>query len=144
MVILDLSLMTPLTSASRQNRMQSLMAHMSFDDCSHGAVVRLEDMMRSHPMSNTEHVVQDLHDILFSYYKVARKRFVDSICMQAADHYLINGPETPLTLFSPNFVSSLKTEQLELIASEDHATRRKRAQLKREIGSLEEAKMILK
>ena len=117
---------------------------MSFDDCSHGAVVRLEDMIRSHPMSNSEHVIQDLHDILFSYYEVARKRFVDSVCMQAADHYLINGPKTPLTLFSPNFVSSLTMEHLELIVGEDHATRRKRVQLKRNIGSLEEAKMILK
>ena len=124
--------------------MQSLMAHMSFDDCSHGTVVRLEDMMRSHPMSNTEHVIQDLHDVLYSYYNVARKRFVDGVCMQAADRYLINGPETPLALFSPNFVSSLNSEQLELIAGEDHATRRKRGQLKRDIGSLEEAKMILK
>lgn len=124
--------------------MQSLMARMSFDDCTHGTVVRLKDMIQSHPMSNTEHVVQDLHDILFSYYNVARKRFVDSVCMQAADHYLINGPETPLTLFSPNFVSSLSAEQLELIAGEEPGTRRKRRQLKRDIASLEEAKKILK
>jgi hypothetical protein len=41
-------------------------------------------------MSNIEHAVQDLHDILRSYYKVARKRFVDNICMQAAGYLLIN------------------------------------------------------
>lgn len=86
--------------------MQSQMSQISIDDCTHGQVVRLKDMTNSHPMSNTERVVQDLHDILYSYYKVARKRFVDSVCMQAADHFLINGPDTPLALFSPKFVST--------------------------------------
>jgi hypothetical protein len=95
-------------------------------------------------MRNTKHVVQDLHDILFSYYKVAWKRFVDSVCMQAADHHLVNGPETPLSLFSPTFVTVLTPEQLETIAGEDHGTRRTRARLKRDIASLETAKKILK
>lgn len=100
--------------------------------------------MRNHPMSNTEHIVQDLHDILFSYYKVARKRFVDGVCMQAADHHLVSGVQTPLALFSPRFVSSLNMEQLELIAGEDLGTRRRRAQLNRDVASLEEAKKILR
>jgi hypothetical protein len=124
--------------------MQTLIARLSFNDCSHGTVIGLEDMMRNHPMSSVEHVVQDLHDILFSYYEVVRRRFVDSVCMQAADHYLVNGMETPLTLFSPKFVSSLNTEQLELIAGEEQGTRRRRAQLKRNIASLEDAKKILR
>ena len=120
------------------------MASLSFNDCTHGTVVRLEDMMRNHSMSNTEHIVQDLHDILFSYYNIARKRFVDSVCMQAADHHLISGIKTPLPLFSPTFVSSLNMEQLELIAGEDQGVRRRRAHLKRDIASLEEAKKILR
>lgn len=124
--------------------MQTLMAQLSFNDCTHGSVIRLEDMIQNHPMSNIEHVVQDLHDILFSYYEVVRRRFVDGVCMQAADHYLVNGVETPLTLFSPKFVSSLNAEQLELIAGEEQGTRRRRAQLKRNIASLEEAKRILR
>ena len=95
-------------------------------------------------MSNTDHVVQDLHDIRFSYYKVARKRFVDSVCMQAADNHLVNGSETPLALFSPTFVSALTHEQLETIAGEDQGTKKTRARLKRDITSLEEAKKILR
>jgi hypothetical protein len=109
--------------------MQTLIARLSFNDCTHGTVIRLEDMIQNHPMSSVGHVVQDLHDILFSYYEVVRQRFVDGVCMQTADHYLVNGVETPLTLFSPNFVSSLNTEQLELIAGKEQGTRRKRAQL---------------
>jgi hypothetical protein len=74
--------------------MRARMSQMSINDCTHGQVVRLQDLTQSNPMSNTEYIVQDLHDILFSYYKVARKRFVDSICVKAADHFLVNGPKT--------------------------------------------------
>jgi hypothetical protein len=95
-------------------------------------------------MNDTEQIVQLLHDTLFSYYGVALTRFVDSVCMQAADCYLVNGIATPLTLFSPRFVSSLTSEQLDRIAGEEQGTRRRRAQLKRETSSLEEAKKILR
>lgn len=132
-----------LTIYSRQKRMQSLMAKKSFNDCQHGSVVKLDDVVQSYPMSNTQHIVQDIHDILCSYYKVARKRFVDNLCMQAVDHFLINGPKTPLTLFSPSFVSGLNADELERIAGEDHVTKRRRHQLRKEIESLEAGKKIL-
>jgi hypothetical protein len=34
-------------------------------------------------MSNEQHAVQDIHDILKSYYKVCRKTFVYNICTQS-------------------------------------------------------------
>src|SRR5436190_2420236 len=113
------------------------MAKKSFTDCQHGTVVKLDDVVQSHPMSNTQHIVQDIHDILCSYYQVARKRFVDSVCMQAVDHFLINGPKTPLTLFDPSFVSGLNADELERIAGEDYVTKKRRHQLRKEIESLE-------
>lgn len=94
-------------------------------------------------LSNLEHTVCDLHDILKSYYKVARKRFVDSVCMQAADFHLVTGPDTPVRVFSPKFVSKLSPEQLETIAGEDTSRKRKRAELGREIESLEKARKLL-
>ena len=93
--------------------------------------------------SNLEHTVCDLHDILKSYYKVARKRFVDNVCMQAADFHLVTGPDTPVRVFSPKFVSKLSPEQLETIAGEDISRKRKRAELEREIKSLEKARKFL-
>jgi hypothetical protein len=63
-----------------------------FSDCSHGSVVKLTDAKRTHPVSNTEHIIQDIHDILYSYYKVARKRFADNVVNQAIDHFLLTGP----------------------------------------------------
>jgi len=47
--------------------------------------------------------------------------------MQAADHFLVNRHSSPLTLFSPMFVSALFAEQLETIAGADQGMRRTRA-----------------
>ena len=106
-------------------------------------VVRLASVMETYNASNLEHTVQDLHDILKSYYKVARKRFVDNICMQGADYHLVTGPDAPIKVFSPAFVADLTSEQLESIAGEDISTRRKRAALKHEIQNLEKGKKVL-
>ena len=109
----------------------------------HGEVVKLDTILQTSTASNTDHAIRDIHDILKSYYKVARKRFVDVICMQAVDHYLITGPDAPVKLFSPSFVSTLKEDQLDRIAGEDASTRRKREELRREIENLTNGKKIL-
>ncbi|TVY58278.1 Interferon-induced GTP-binding protein Mx2 [Lachnellula cervina] len=127
----------------RQKRMRKTMLTKSFDNCKHGTVVPLDAIMENHPMSNMQHIVQDLHDILQSYYKVARKRFVDTICMQAVDHHLISGQGTPIKLFSPAFVAAMSPEQLDEVAGEDPRQRRKRKQLQKEVQDLEAGKKIL-
>ncbi|KUJ09882.1 uncharacterized protein LY89DRAFT_700964 [Mollisia scopiformis] len=127
----------------RQKRMQEAMSKKSFDDCTHGSVVRLDDIMVHHPMSNVEHTVQDLHDILRSYYQVAWKRVVDVICMQATEYHLMSGPATPLRLLSPSFLGKMTSEQMEEIAGEDARQKRQRKQLQKEIEELEKGKKIL-
>lgn len=118
------------------------MQEKSFSNGKH-EVVRLDDVVQNHPMSNDNHSIQDLHDILQSYYKVACKRFVDCIRMQAADYHLTTGPRTPLTLFSPAFVAEMTPAQLEEVAGEDLTLKRRRAQLERELKNLEDGKRIL-
>ena len=108
-----------------------------------GDVVQLDAILQTSTASNTDYTIRDLHDILKSYYKVARKRFVDVVCMQAADHHLVSGPDAPVQLFSPSFVCRLKADQLERIAGEDGSTKRKRQELTREIESLTNGKRIL-
>ena len=93
--------------------------------------------------SNAEHTVQDIHDILKAYYKVARKRFVDVVCMQGADYHLVSGPETSIRFFSPSFVTELKPDALETIAGESVSTRKKRAELVRKIANLGSGRKIL-
>ena len=103
----------------------------------------LDNIMQHHPMSNAEHIVRDIHDILESYYKVARKRFVDVICMHCANYNLVSAKETPLNLFSPTFVNNMSAEKLAEIAGEDPQTKRKRAMLMKEIQDLEAGRKIL-
>lgn len=128
---------------SRQQRLRAGLQDISFSDCTHGEVVRLHDIVQNHPMSNDDHAIQDLCDILQSYYKVARKRFVDCLRIQAADYYLITGPHTPLKLFSPAFVAEMTPTQLEDVAGEDLTTKKRRTQLEKELQNLEDGKKIL-
>ena len=62
----------------------------------HRDMVKMDAIVSSVQMGNIEHTVEDIHAILRSYYKVARKRFVDVVCMQAVDHFLVTGSESPL------------------------------------------------
>ena len=119
------------------------MQDKSISDCTHGEVVRLRDVIQNHPMSNDDHAIQDLHDILQSYYKVALKRFIDCLRMQAADYHLTIGPRTPLKLFSPAFVAEMTPTQLEDVAGEDSTLKRRRTQLEKELKNLEDGKRIL-
>ena len=119
------------------------MKKLSTNTSKNGEVIKLQDMLEISTVSNTDLIIRDLHDILKSYYKVARKRFVDVVCMQAVDHYLLTGPDAPVKLFSPSFVSGLTDEQLDRIAGEDVSKRNKRAELRREIENLTNGKKIL-
>ncbi|KAL5000174.1 Dynamin central region-domain-containing protein [Aspergillus recurvatus] len=89
--------------------------------------------------SNGQQVCEDILDTLMSYYKVARKRFVDIVCQQVIYHFLMDTDKSPLRIFSPDLVMSLDDEELEKLAGEDAESRRRRVNLMREIESLEEA-----
>lgn len=103
----------------------------------------VENVVQTTAIGNIGHTVRDIHDILNSYYKVARKRFVDTVCMQATDYHLVTGPDTPLRVFSSGFVVDLTTEQLEMIAGEDTTSIQRRRALAKEIESLMEGRRIL-
>jgi hypothetical protein len=94
-------------------------------------------------MSNENFVVQDLHDILQSYYKVSRKTFVNSVCRQAVIHYLLSCDKSPLRLFSPVFVSQLSPMELDELVGEEPGLKRARIQLNKDKKSLMEAMKIL-
>lgn len=107
------------------------------------SVVRLNDIPDNHHMSNFHQTVQDLHDVLQAYYKVSRKRFVDNVCMQATDHHLVTGANSPMSLFSPSWVNGLSNNQLEELVGEDPRTRRERQRLRKKIEDLEAGRRVL-
>ncbi|KAL8761455.1 MAG: hypothetical protein Q9184_002412 [Pyrenodesmia sp. 2 TL-2023] len=129
---------------SRSKRTKDGLTKKAFISQNYGLVVKVDTMAPDTAGSNLDHTIQDIHDILRSYYKVARKRFVDVLCMQAADYCLVTGPDAPTRVFTPAFVSGLTAEQLEQIAGEEIGSRKKRVKLTREIGNLENGKSILK
>ncbi|KAK3491875.1 P-loop containing nucleoside triphosphate hydrolase protein [Neurospora crassa] len=94
--------------------------------------------------SNAEQVKEDIHDILKSYYKVARKRFVDNICQQAINHFLLDGDQSPVKIFTANWVAKLNDRQLNSIASEDATTTTARQRLETEIEGLKKALEVLR
>ena len=93
--------------------------------------------------SNVEQVREEIHDTLQSYYKVARKRFVDSIYQQSINMFLL-GKRSPLRILCPKKITELSEAQLELIAGEDSLTRETRQRLQVEIKQLNAAMRILK
>lgn len=95
-------------------------------------------------MDNSDHVCEDLLDTVESYYKVARKRFVDTFCQHIVYHMLLVGPDSPLKILSPGLVLQLTADQLAAIASEDAITRNQRQVLGRQLESLEEAIKVLR
>ncbi|KAG8630500.1 hypothetical protein KVT40_002119 [Elsinoe batatas] len=128
---------------SRDDRVQNRAKSKAFDDCSHGTVVRLEDVHSARNVSNAEHMTEDMHNILSAYYKVARKRFADNLTKQAADYWLVTGPKTPLRLFSSSFVARLSPDTIEMICREEEIARITRTELTTKIETLEAARRIL-
>lgn len=95
--------------------------------------------------SNADQIVEQIHDVLKSYYEVARKRFVDVVCQQVVNHFLLSEEEgSPLQVLTSKFVRTLGEEHLDEIAGEDAAVRAHRAKLDRDIGDFEMAWKILK
>ncbi len=92
---------------------------------------------------NTEQEVREIHDTLRSYYDVTRERFIDSVCKQGSDHFLITGPASPLKVFSTDFIIDLTPEQLEWIAGEELTSKRRRQVLMCDVSLLKEGKKIL-
>lgn len=94
--------------------------------------------------SNTAHATETMHDVLEAYYKVAYKRFVDNLFTQAVNYKLLSGPESPLRLFSEQWVLALSEEKLLAVAGESRRTTQRRERLKKEIQDLELAMKILR
>ncbi|GKZ37936.1 hypothetical protein AbraIFM66950_009799 [Aspergillus brasiliensis] len=92
---------------------------------------------------NMEHLIEEIHDMLWSYYKVARKRFVDNVHMQAMTYCLLTGPDSPLDVFSQEWVINLSVDKLEEIASESRETRVQRMNLEQKVEDLKSALEIL-
>ncbi|CAK7233125.1 hypothetical protein SBRCBS47491_008502 [Sporothrix bragantina] len=93
---------------------------------------------------NSEMICDDLLNTIESYYKVARERFVDTLCQQVIYHMLLTGPDSPLQILSPDRIMQLSADQLEAIAGEDMVTVDQRQTLQRQLDSVENAMTVMR
>jgi hypothetical protein len=93
---------------------------------------------------NAQQVREDILDALSSYYKVARKRFVDAICQQVVNHFLLEDDQSPLKILGPDLINSLGPQELAFIAGEGSASKLQRHSLERDIENLQAAEEVLR
>lgn len=96
---------------------------------------------RSTYSSNEDQAVNEIHDVLQAFYKVARKRFVDCVALQVIERHFL-GPSGPIRSFSPTFVGSLSPEELRAIAGEEQTIIEKRKNLTAKLERLQGAQEI--
>jgi hypothetical protein len=94
--------------------------------------------------NNLATICKDIHDVLLTYYDIARSRFVDVVCRQVIDFFLLDDTDGPLTVLSDQVVFHMTPEQLEAIAGEDMLSKDRREKLTRDITNLKEALKVLR
>lgn len=116
---------------------------MNGRDCISVKAIEVSAAALATSKSNLENVVEEHHDVLYAYYMVAMRRFVDTVMAQAMDDYLLTGENSPIKIITPVFVSEMTDTQLEDIAGEDAVTKRERQALMGKIAALERGKEVL-
>lgn len=133
--------------ARRTKRMKNLFKTLAVDDGGEHVHISMLDQAfdnQAFDKASAHEVCEDIVDTLTSYYEVSRKRFVDTVCQQVVNHFLLDGEESPLKILSPELVMNLDPELIEMIAGEDAGSRRQRQLLGREIERLEAVTKVLR
>lgn len=104
-------------------------------------LVTLTQTTQASHLGNEDQAIYDIHDILKSYYKVAFKRFVDEVVMQAVERYCMTD-DGPVKFISPRFVAELTEDDHSDIVQESYASSSTRAETKLRLERLEKALAI--
>ncbi|KAJ4017431.1 hypothetical protein NW761_014966 [Fusarium oxysporum] len=108
-------------------------------------IVNLRDIPSvTKAQGNAKYLQQEVYDILRAYYILARDRYIDNIFQLAVNYHLLHGEESPLKVFTQDWVLGLDNGDLDRIAGESKATKRNRNRIKKKISNLEKALNILK
>ncbi|VUC38166.1 unnamed protein product [Clonostachys rosea] len=108
-------------------------------------MVNLDDIAKAaEGKSNMEQQQEEIHDIVRAYYQLALDRFIDNIFQLAVDYSLLHGPDSPLKVFTQEWVINLEPEQLERIVGESKVAKKRRLKLAKKIQDLSSALKILK
>ncbi|OJI99742.1 hypothetical protein ASPVEDRAFT_60628 [Aspergillus versicolor CBS 583.65] len=83
--------------------------------------VNMNQIMKHVHLSNEQQAVNDIHDILKAYYKVALKRFADNVVIQIVERHIL-GREGPVRALCSDMVNELDDNELLRIAGENFST----------------------
>jgi hypothetical protein len=113
------------------------------EDCIPVKVIELSAAALATSTSNMDNVVGEHHNILYAYYNVAMRRFVDTVMTQGMDDHLLTGENSPIKVIKLSFTSKMTDEQINDIAGEDAFTKGEREALKKKIKALEDGRAEL-
>lgn len=127
-------------SSIRQDR---VLARLEAAGVRDGYATSLANIMKSVHLSNEDQAINDIHDILKAYYKVALKRYTDNVVIQITER-LILGPNGPVKALSSDMVGDLRDDELTDIAGENFVTASARNELLAKSDRLQQALDIAK
>ncbi|KAH0493470.1 hypothetical protein TgHK011_000138 [Trichoderma gracile] len=93
-------------------------------------------------LSNEDQAVNDIHDALKAYYKVAVKRFGDYVVISVVERLL--GDQGPLKYFSSERVGGMSDQRLAAMAAESYTTSAARVELEHRRERYREALRVAK
>lgn len=125
-------------AAARQDRVVSRLKRMGFSDDNTYHKVTLSQVERVTHLSNEDQAVYDIHDILKAYYKVALKRFTDSVVLQVIERCYFSS-DGPVMLITPEYVGEFSDQDLDEVAHETYETARARNDNGTRLQRLEQA-----
>lgn len=107
-------------SAIRDERVRARLEKLGFEG-NFNHKVNMDQIMRQVHLSNEQQAVNDIHDILKTYYKVALKRFADNVVIQIVERHIL-GREGPVRALCSDMVNELDDNELLRIAGENFST----------------------
>ncbi|KAL4879270.1 P-loop containing nucleoside triphosphate hydrolase protein [Aspergillus karnatakaensis] len=125
-------------NALRTERVRVRLENMGFTDATN-RYSNLSAMMKGLHISNEDQAVNDIHDILKAYYKVALKRFADNVVIQIVERYIL-GRGGPVRALCSDMVNELDEGELLDLAGESFMTSSIRIEL---VGKCERLRTAL-
>ncbi|KAL7808711.1 P-loop containing nucleoside triphosphate hydrolase protein [Trichoderma gracile] len=125
----------------RQERVIARLQALGFGDGELNTI-NLGELTSALHLSNEDQAVNDIHDALKAYYKVAIKRFGDYVVISVVERLL--GDQGALKYFSSERVGGLSDQQLAVMAAESYTTSTARVELEHRRQRYREALRVAK
>jgi hypothetical protein len=109
-------------------RKERVLARLKATGLHDGALFNTTQVMKSVHLSIENQSVNDIHDVLKAYYKVAMKRFTDNVVLQVTERHIL-GLKGPIKILSPDTIGTFSDNELQEIAGENFATSSARNEL---------------